>query len=198
MVREVIDVEALVVRAYRDELVDRAMGGPAVSAGAPAVLMGGSGWASVARIAMLGTMVDGGSGGDGHEPPAWAVAVHKAVVGLPEQAAALVVRYARVGGAPEWDVEAPLVWRGRPARNGKGVLVERWQADGYAVTWCPVDRDYAVEAAALGRAEYGLWWEALAVVAGVVAQAPAVRARWVVGPPKAARTPWVDKPLEFD
>jgi hypothetical protein len=107
-----ISLEAMVVWAYRDQLVDKmtARSLDAIERQAEGAALGyvpspfGSA-ALVDRLASLGTRVDGG--GRSWECHGDAELVHDAVCGLPRLAALLIGRFGRSGAAPEWRTTEP-------------------------------------------------------------------------------------------
>lgn len=91
--RPAIDIEQLLVWAYRDECVDRAAGGRV----GPSTSM----TASIYNMGALGTRVSGG-GASGTTLPEDALRVEAAVDRLPMEQRLPVVRHASAGTRPDW------------------------------------------------------------------------------------------------
>lgn len=180
--RERLDIERLVNWAIEDQGLRQAYGDAGSTAG----------WAE------LGTRVDGGThdysgrgliGGAAHHD---AVILFEAISGLPPEAAALVLRQGRVGyglfARPDWCAEGvgglvqdrtpsgKLCWEYADKAKGRGPRTPR-------LIWVG-QRPEIVE---FCRAQYGLWWEGLRDLVGVVNLA---MLEHEASGPAAHPTPW--------
>ena len=154
-----IDIERLLHWAYREELVK---GGDIVS----------SSFGIIIRLGQLGTVVDHDQFDDvGKLPPIFgsphrdAKAIEHYVNLLPYPAKPLVIGNASAGTRPHW---YPQPIRVLPTRNGSRVHVvgECHRRDYYSTgSYCPLRFEPPLATVAHARAEYALWWQALAHLA---------------------------------
>lgn len=140
----------------------------------------------VEQIAALGCRIDVSSGRSAAVHPA-ADAVAAAVRALP--GGERIAHAARWGMPNGW--AAPVRW----------LAPERWDVEGGRAMWCYVERTQGAhcplirvgsdESVALARDEYRAWWDALKMLAWVLAG----RALgFIVEGPGVAREPWLDGP----
>lgn len=117
--REVIDIEALLVWAYRRQKVDRVSG--AMFRHEAGLSGSGGDWLGLARVAALGVTVDasGWSGLPACDPDA--ETVHEAV-GRIGPVGRTMVRLARTGERPDW-MEGVYRWKPEPLRDRDGRMV---------------------------------------------------------------------------
>lgn len=193
MIKRDIDIEDLLVWAYRDQAIDRRAGRDVASddgAGRDYFMRAwASTWGRVSEYAQLGTFVDTSfrtveplTGGDGDDD---ALAVHNAVLTLPSEACVLIVIHGRAATRPGlWSQGAPrlvaaLRTNGKPKmirHNDKAVAcVIRWTHDPERWEW--------------EKQQYRVWRAALDVLADELAgklkvfrvmRARAERAPWAV------------------
>ena len=166
-----IDIERLLIWTYRDQKADVVIGNggglfdqEGAMDGRIAYRTSADGVATIARIGLLGTRVDGGGASASHLHPD-AEAVHAAVMALPLDTALLIMRHARAASRPDSEVFAPP--RAVPVLDGRGrILIERapWDKNrnygACKVEWIvpPVSPDVI-------RLEYALWRRSLALLA---------------------------------
>lgn len=171
MTKRDIDIEDLLVWAYRDQCVDKAIGD------SPRL---GSGFDSTVRLAFA--EIDAGRF-DGNDCHPDADAVHFGVQGLSRVQRALVIGNAKNASRPDCMQGARLVMAalvtasGNPRRLydssrhciGHAVAPALEQADG-ALFYAPKDArrpapQWFADVVALHRAQYAAWWEALSSLA---------------------------------
>ncbi|MEQ8803170.1 MAG: hypothetical protein RLP45_14125 [Haliea sp.] len=113
-----MDVEDLLVWAFREQQVQTVLGRSAAArAAGPAMFRALDSAASIARIAELGVRVDS-FGPPSDNLHGDAVEVWSAVAHLPEAQAGAVAHYAQAGAAPEWPGDIQLRWI--PRRDTRG------------------------------------------------------------------------------
>lgn len=177
---ETMDIEALLVWAYQRHQVHSTQGegwgGPVMRTAAQAMMV----------VVELGCRVDGGGVRPLPGLPARAEAVGAAVAALPSRVAGLVALHARLGTQPRWDYEVRAVLR--PVRGPGGRTHRKEVHGGEVVMVCPLAMDWDVDFVTYGRAQYRLWWDALAALAD----------RLGVSGPAAPREPWLMAPCKFE
>lgn len=194
MAKRDIDIEDLLVWAYREQCVASAAG---------------HGWGQGAPVDSVARLerVMGGSLAAGHDCHPDAEAVHAAVLRLARGQIGLVISHAKCGDRPGWGeglrlvVAARVTQRGNPVRLydanrntiGHEVRAAAEDANG-SLFYAPVDRpplawfEDLVHGERLG---WRLWQAALVEVAGYL-RAMDMLADHVVTGPSAAATPWDD------
>jgi hypothetical protein len=193
--RKAVPIDQLLEWTYRRQRADMVVGMGAGlqrdEAAVDGVFMQGvstCGCASVARIASLGCRVDSNGGPPGHLHED-AERIHGRVIRLPKPLAMLVIRHARVGSTP--DGHAAKAVKARPSMNGKGkvsVRYDRWdRRRNYG--WCPVEWTISLARLEAARLEYGMWWDAIAMLARELGGSCLVAHKPL--PPVAPRQPWV-------
>jgi len=184
---EQVDIEALVEWAYRVQCIDRTVGLMSVAVGlaGPSTR---SATAVMVRYAELGARVDasplhvtamGASADDD------ALTIHDAVLRLPAEAMALVIAHARGGSRPSWHgLDAERLVADTDKRGRVRVLLDASTRRPVACVLRP-----ALDPALVmfSRAQYGVWWEALAALADDLAGRLDAYAPL---PPAALREPW--------
>lgn len=194
-----IDIEALLVWAYRDQKADvvisRGVGLHGLEAAADGVASYASsacGCAAVARIAELGVRVDQAGRDAGALHPD-AEVVHRAVMRLTD----------RVNGLPRWRLVVQNAARGErpdamvgevprpiPLLQRDGRPMVNWTDKGKRYGSCPVE--YAPSAAMIlaAQAEYAAWHAGLRLLA-LALQHEGGLTRWYPLQPEASAAPWL-------
>lgn len=183
-VRQVMDIERLVVWTYQQQAADRVV---ARQGGRYYPSSGGDSAAAVARRMSIGVAVDcaGSAAYDaGHLHPD-ADLVHAHVVGFPSLVAGMIIRHGRAGTRPDWEeegVQLRPILRG----NGKPKIVYHDTA-GRQPAYCPVVADPCHEHVDFVRRQYVAWWDGLKELA---AGLDGLLSDHVVTPPATPRCPW--------
>jgi hypothetical protein len=194
-----IDIEALLVWAYREQKADvvisRGVGLHGLEAEADGVAIyavSNCGCASVARIAELGVRVDRAGRDAGALHPD-AEIVHRAVMRLTDRVQGLprwrlVIQNAARGERP--DAMVREVPRPVPILQRDGRPVVHWTDKGKRYGSCPIE--YAPSAALIlaAQAEYAAWHSALLLLA-LALQSEGGLSRWYPLRPEAPATPWL-------
>lgn len=184
-VRQVVDIERLVVWTYQQQAADRVVarqGGRFYPSGG-----GGDSVAAVARRMSLGVSIDcaGSVAYDaGHLHPD-ADMVHARVVRFPSLVAGMIIRHGRAGTRPDWEeggVRLRPILRG----NGKPRIVYH-DTGGRYPAYCPVVADPCADHVEFARGQYVAWWDGLNALA---ADLDGLLRDHVVTPPNTPRTPW--------
>ncbi|SFV33213.1 hypothetical protein SAMN05216456_1922 [Devosia crocina] len=187
---QTIDVEELVVWAFRDQKIE------AVARGMMPSMPTWSSDSSMAEVLALGTRVDTSSAGSRF------VAIHckedaavvfDAVMRLPAEAKMLVVKHARSATRPEWHEEGPGEWvqpldkKGRPKKLWRDPATQRGYL-GLAPKELVGTHPLIVEEA---RRAYCVWWLGLCDLVEML-NVPFVLSDFVVRRPNDATPPWFD------
>ncbi|MFG1267647.1 hypothetical protein V5F40_06755 [Xanthobacter sp. DSM 14520] len=190
MVKE--DIEGLVEWAYRVQCVDRMAGLMSVASGRTAPRMRSNTDMMVA-FAALGVRVDSSPGyvtAMGATAQDDALVIHDAVLQLPAEAVALVVGHGKGGSRPPWhgvEAEALVADTDRKGRV-------RMLRDNCRPVACLLRHRIDPALVMFSRAQYGVWWEALAALAdelhGKLETIDPL-------PPSAPREPWFLPPLVY-
>lgn len=170
-IREPVDIERLLVWAYRDQRADVVLGAGHGLFDQEAALdspgrhaTSRDGVAAMARIGALGVRVDAGraSAAPLHID---AEVVHEAVTMLDRWTAPLVIRYARGAGRPDDVIIVPP--RPGPLRNERGRIIRRYAEWDTArhYGWTPIGWTVEPSTAETVNHEYTNWWRALDALA---------------------------------
>lgn len=167
--RQPVEIEALLIWTYRhqraDTVIDRGMGlfdQEGALDGRVHYATSTDGVATMQRIGLLGTRVDGGGASASHLHPD-AEIVHEAVMALDRPVAMMVIRYAKSASRPE---PSPPP-RPYPVRNARGKIVREyaeWDKSKH-YGWTPIDWTAQAVTAAAAAAEMTLWRKTLTVLA---------------------------------
>lgn len=189
-----IDVEDLVVWAFRDQKIEAVARG--LRPGTPTW----SADSSLAEVLALGTRVDTTSAG------ARFVAIHckedaavvfDAAMALPAEARMLVVKHGRTGTRPEWHEEGPGEWVQPLDRHGEPKKLWRDPAKqrgflGYAPKELDGTHPNIVEEA---RRAYCVWWLGLTDMVELLNQPLVGLNEHIAHRPLAATPPWFSEKL---
>lgn len=189
-----IDIEHLLIWAYRDQCADRvaALQDAATGLGAPRAR---SATDVMMAIAELGTRVSSSPRHVvelGARADADALAVHDAVLDLPAHVAALVIINGRGAARPYYhgmDAEWPV-----PMRDEQGRVVHVRDPVSKRRVACRLRLPVSPDLVAHSRDAYGTWWGALE---GLAAALEKELRSYNPLPPKALRAPWMVRPLLY-
>jgi|GEM_PF-1039830 len=183
-----IDIEDLLVWAYRDLAVDRRIASDIAGTEREYILRSwASTWGRVSEYAQLGTFVDTSFRAPVHassvEEDDDAMTIHNAVLTLPSEACVLVIIHARANTRPGlWDREPPRlvpILRG----NGKPETIEHNKRP----VACPIRWSHDPERWEWDQQQYRTWRAALDVLADELA---GKLIRYEAKPSLAFQSPW--------
>jgi len=189
-IREVIDVERLLVWVYRDQLA----GGNCIRHEDYGPVGYGS-TSALAEVARLGCRVDGGGGG--YPVNEDAERVHDVVSAMGDTGVLLMI-YGRMGARPDWmegawpHYEPADGWRKkRGSSEQEAITSESFKDDDgrMRALMCRVVLQDRPEVIRLARAEYGLWYEGLVMLSDDVQGLK----RYAVHGPAVSAAPWLEQ-----
>lgn len=211
--RKRMDIEDLLVWAYRDQKVGAVLGGgprikPVPGAPEPEPMgRSADGVLTMERIGALGCVVRGGGGawGGSAEVARDAEVVFRAVEDLVGGEApvlrALLRRHAEAGTAPDWVPQPrPRCFAlrgtyvdGRGLRQANELVSDRASGLGDRPCWAEVGYRDTPEQVAEKRRIYLAWWEGLHVLAAYFQTYPTLLQAYVVTGPSRPVAPWQNK-----
>ena len=188
-----IDIEQLLVWAYRDECVDRASSGPV----GPSTAL----TASIYNMGALGTRVQN-SGAARTSLPEDALVVEAAVNRLDGESARLVVQHARAGTRPDWSIEPPsgVILVGE---DGADLPLRRQERRKPAYLWSPRGNEIACRVRFAGTSapdarekwlDWMVWHGALGALDAALRPPKTWLRHWELAEFSLPRAPWRDDP----